>query len=203
MNVCRLIRLAVSMSSFRTAGNRYQSNIDSTAWQQHQSYRMVTYSWHGDERYYATVVDRYYRQAWLPLRLKVQAFGVWIVASAFILFSDLDLVMRCVWLAVLTAFSLAFPYIVKRGIVMKYRSRSTFGAETTFKMTDTEVLITGPGAGHFSWTIYDRAVSFSDGLLLLRKGGIRWLPHEALREGTPAEAVALVQSHLPLRLLAQ
>jgi hypothetical protein len=59
-----------------------------------------------------------------------------------------------------------------------------------------------PGAGRFPWNVYDRAVSFSDGLLLVRKGGIRWLPHEALRGGSPAEALALVQGHLPVRVLA-
>jgi hypothetical protein len=48
-------------------------------------------------------------------------------------------------------------------------SRPTFGAETTFTMTDADVLIGGPGAGRFQWNVYDRAVSFSDGLLLVRK----------------------------------
>jgi hypothetical protein len=68
-------------------------------------------------------------------------------------------------------------------------------------MNATEVQISGHGAGRFPWSVYDRAVSFSDGLLLVRKGGIRWLPHEALKEGSPAEALALVQSRLPVRVL--
>jgi hypothetical protein len=164
--------------------------------------KIVAYAWHSDERYYATVVDRYYRQVSIPLHLGVQAASVWAVTSAIAFFPDIDLVARSVWLAASAVFSLVFPYIVKRAILLKYRLRPTFGAETTFTMNDTDVLIDGPGAGRFPWNVYDRAVSFSDGLLLVRKGGIRWLPHEALKEGTSTEAVALVQSHLPIRVLA-
>ena len=148
-----------------------------------ENQRMVAYAWHSDDGYYATVVNRYYRQVSLPLRLGVQAASVRIITSAVAIFSDIDLVTRCVWLAVSAAFSLAFPYLVKRGILLKYRLRTTFGAETTFKMNATGALIGGPGAGRFPWNVCDRAVSFSDGLLLVRKGGIRWLPHEAIKEG--------------------
>jgi hypothetical protein len=79
-------------------------------------------------------------------------------------------VARC-----LTGFCLAFSYIVKCGIVAGYRLRSTFGAETTFTMTDKGVEITGPGAGRFLWSVYER-VALPDGVTLVRKCGIRWLP---------------------------
>jgi hypothetical protein len=59
-----------------------------------------------------------------------------------------------------------------------------------------------PGASRFPLNVYDRAVSFSDGLLIVRKGGIRWLPLEALKEVSPAEALAFVQPHLQVRVLA-
>lgn len=163
---------------------------------------MVAYAWRSDKRYYFTVVNRYYRQVSLPFHLGVQAVSAWIVTSAVVLGFDIDLVMRCIWLAACVVFGLVFPYLVRGVIVLKFRLRPTFGAETTFKMADTEVLITGPGAGHFPWSVYDRAVSFSDVVLLVSKGGIRWLPHEALREGTPAQALGLVQSHLPVRALS-
>jgi hypothetical protein len=162
---------------------------------------MVTYTWHGDDRYYSTVVDRYYRQAPTLLHLRVQALGFWVVIGAIVLLSEPDIAMRAVWFAILTVFCLIFPYIVKRGIVLKYRLRPTFGAETTFKMTHADVQVTGPGSGHFPWTVYRRAVAFPDGVMLVRRGGIRWLPSDALKEGTYAEAVELVQSHLPLRVL--
>jgi len=162
----------------------------------------ITYVWRGDARYYATVVDRYYRQVPLPLHLGVQATVCWIAGSAYALISHFDLATECGWLAGSAAFGMAFPYLVKGGILLKYRRRPTFGTETTFRMTDIEVLVDGPGAGRYPWTVYDRAVSFTDGLLLVRKGGIRWLPHAALTVGTPTEAVAIVQSRLPTRVLA-
>ena len=69
-------------------------------------------------------------------------------------------------------------------------------------MGDNEVVITGAGAGRFPWTVYNRAVHFSDGILLIRKGGIRWLPDAALTEGTAGDAIAIVRSHLPVRELS-
>jgi hypothetical protein len=159
----------------------------------------IKYAWHSDERYYATVVKNQYRQLPLLLHLRSQAIVIWIVLSAFTLFSDLDLRTKWVFLGFITAFAAVFPYSVKRGIILKYRIRPTFGAETTFKMTDKEVVITGPGAGQFPWTVYNRAVHFSDGILLVRKGGIRWLPDAALTDGTPSDAIAIVRTHLPVR----
>lgn len=162
---------------------------------------MVTYTWHGNDRYYSTVVDRYYRQAPAPLKLWVQALGLWVVFGAIAVSTESDITTRFEWLAALTIFCLIFPYVVKRGIVLKYRLRSTFGGETTFKMTPSEVEVVGPGSGHFAWTVYQRAVAFPDGIMLVRRGGIRWLPNDALREGTQEEAIALAQSRLPLRVL--
>ena len=162
----------------------------------------VGYAWRGDARYYATVVDRYYRQAPLPLHLGVQGTVYGGAAATYALLSNLDLAAKSLWLVAVAACGWAFPHVVKGGIVLKYRLRPTFGAEATFRMTNTEVLVGGPGAGRFTWSVYDRAVSFSDGILLVRKGAIRWLPHAALTEGTPAEAVAVVQAHLPIRAVA-
>jgi hypothetical protein len=162
----------------------------------------IQYAWHSDDRYYATVVKNQYRQLPLLLRLHSQAIIFWIVLSGFTLASDFDSQVKWTFIASITAFACVFPSLVERGIIFKYRLRPTFGAATTFKMGDNEVVITGPGAGRFPWSVYDRAVHFSDGILLVRKGGIRWLPNAALIEGTPSEAIAIVRSHLPVRELA-
>jgi hypothetical protein len=162
----------------------------------------IQYAWHSDDRYYATVVKNQYRQLPLPLRLRSQAIIIWTFLSGLTLSSDLDFRTKWIFLGVITAFACVFPSLVKRGIVLKYRLRPTFGAETTFRMSDNEVVINGPGAGRFPWTVYDRAVHFSDGILLVRKGGIRWLPDAALTEGTPGDAIAIVRTHLPVRELS-
>jgi hypothetical protein len=162
----------------------------------------IQYSWHSDDRYYSTVVDHQYQQLPSLLHLRSQAIIIWIVLSGLTLSSDLDFRTKCVFLGFITAFACVFPLLVKRGIMLKYRVRPTFGAETTFRMIDNEVVITGPGAGQFPWTVYDRAVHFPDGILLVRKGGIRWLPDAALTEGTAADAIAMVRTHLPVRDLS-
>jgi hypothetical protein len=162
----------------------------------------IQYAWNSDDRYYATVVKNQYRQMPLLLRLRSQAIVMWIVLSGFTLFLDLESRTKWVFLGFIAAFAYFFPPLVKRGIMLKYRLRPTFGAKTTFRMTDSEVVITGPGAGRFPWTVYDRAVHFSDGILLVRRAGIRWLPDAAVTEGTPADAIAVVRAHLPLRDLS-
>ncbi len=158
--------------------------------------------WHSDDQYYATVVKNQYRQLPLLLRLRSQAIIIWTLLSVPTLSSDMDLQTKLIFFGVITAFACVFPSVVKRGIILKYRLRPTFGARTTFSMDDNEVVITGPGAGRFPWTIYERAVHFSDGILLARKGGIRWLPDAALTEGTPGDAIAIVRTHLPVRELS-
>jgi hypothetical protein len=159
----------------------------------------IQYAWNSDDRYYATVVKNQYRQLPLLLRLRSQSIVMWIVLSGFTLSSDLDFRAKWVFLGIITAFACAFPTLVKHGIILKYRLRPTFGAKTTFTITDNEVVITGTGAGRFPWTVYDRAVHSSDGILLVRKGGIRWLPDAALTEGTPGDAIKIVRAHLPVR----
>jgi hypothetical protein len=166
---------------------------------------LITYAWHGDDHYYATVVDRVYQQRPWPPHLRTQAIFLWITMAplTFLPYAGLipgvAVIFRCVWVAAVTAFCVSFPHLIKRLIVGQYRTRTTFGSKTVFKMDESEVQIVGVGAGHYPWSIYRRAVSYSDGLLLIRPGAARWLPHEASQEGTAAAAVALVQSHLPLR----
>jgi hypothetical protein len=161
----------------------------------------IQYAWHGDDNYYATVVKNQYRQLPLPLRLHSQAIILWIVLSGFTVASDFSGATKWTFLAFISAFACVFPSLVKYGIILKYRLRPSFGAETTFNMGKDEVVITGPGAGRFPWTVYQRAVYFSDGILLVRRGGIRWLPNAALIEGTPGDAIAIVRTHLPVREL--
>jgi hypothetical protein len=114
----------------------------------------IQYAWHSDDRYYATVVKNQYRQLPLLLGLRSQAIIMWTFLSGFTLSSDLDFRTKWVFLLVITALACVFPYLVKRGIILKYRLRPRFGAETTFRMGDNEVVITGPGAGRFPYRLW-------------------------------------------------
>jgi hypothetical protein len=160
----------------------------------------IRYGWLGDGQYYSTAVDRYYAQAPVLLRLRSQAIVIWIIITApLLLIDDLDHKAKGIWLALATAFAFTFAPLVKWGIRLKYRLRPSFGSETTFVMNVNEVVITGVGAGHFPWTVYQRAVRFSDGILLVRPRAIRWLPDTALIEGTASDALEIVRQKMPLR----
>jgi hypothetical protein len=47
---------------------------------------------------------------------------------------------------------------------------------------------------NLGWAAFTRVARFPDGILLLRGRVIRWLPDSALRDTTPGEALAFVQS---------
>jgi hypothetical protein len=163
----------------------------------------IRYEWHGDERYNATVIDRYYAQVPFLLRLRSQATVIWIVFTGPLLFiEDVNLEAKGIWLVFATALAFAFAPFVRRGILLKYRLRPSFGSQTSFVMNANEVVLTGVGSGHFPWTVYKRAVRFSDGILLARPGAIRWLPDTALAEGTASEALEIVREKMPLRDLS-
>jgi hypothetical protein len=163
----------------------------------------IRYEWHSDQRYYSTVVDRYYTQVPLFFRLRSQAIVIWIILTGpLLLIEDLDLRAKEIWVTLVTAFALAFTLLIRWGITLKYRLRRSFGSETTFTMNANEVVVTGVGAGHFPWTVYRRAVRFSDGILLIRAGAIRWLPDTALTEGTASDALEIVRQKMPLRDLS-
>lgn len=163
----------------------------------------IRYAWHGDRRYYLTVVDRYYTQVPLFFQLRSQAIVIWIILTGpVLLIEDLELQAKAIWLTLTTAFAFAFTRVIRWGITLKYRLRRSFGSETTFTMDANEVVVTGVGAGHFPWTVYRRAVRFSDGILLTRAGAIRWLPDIALTEGTASDALEIVRQKMPLRDLS-
>jgi hypothetical protein len=94
------------------------------------------------------------------------------------------------------------PQLSDGGIVLKYRLRPSFDSETTFALDANEVVVTGLGSGHFPWTVYRRAIRFSDGILLTRPGAIRWLPDAAITQGTAAEALTIIHKKMPLRDLS-
>jgi hypothetical protein len=164
----------------------------------------VAYVWTFDDRYYRMVVDRYYRQLPWPLHFEVLATVLWIIDAVplLFLFPDLALITRCALLAAAAAvYFWGFPELVRRAIILREWRPSTYGAETVCRMMESGLLIERPGAGQVPWTVYRRAVLFPDGILLVRKGAIRWLPNTALKEGTPSEAAAMVRLRLPVRVI--
>ena len=165
----------------------------------------IDYKWRYDARYYAAVVDRYYRQLPFVLHLPSQFTLLWLLGVLLFSWVTGESIKEFAGWALLIG-AVAIPPLVvltKLGIRLKYRlrARSGFGTETSYSMAETGVTITGTGQGTFAWSVYSRAIRFSDGLLLMRKGAVRWLPDAALESGSVVEATALVRSRLPMRLI--
>jgi hypothetical protein len=96
----------------------------------------------------------------------------------------------------------AFVLLTKKAIILKYRFRPSFGSEARYSMSETGVTIHATSLqGNYPWSGYSRAVRFSDGMLLLQKEGMRWLPDAALLSGTGDDVLALVRAHLSTRLI--
>lgn len=163
----------------------------------------IRYKWRADEKFYSTVVDRYYAQVALPFRLRSQAILAWIALNfPLLLIEDVDLQSKIIWFVAVTVFAIVFEPLIRWAIIFKYRLRPSFGSESTFSMNETGVTLTGAGAGIYPWTVYRRAVRFSDGILLTRPGALRWLPDSALTAGTAGEAEAFIRRKMPLRVLS-
>ncbi len=165
----------------------------------------IEYKWQYDVSYYAAVVNRYYRQLPFLLHLPSQFTFLWLLGVILYAWATGETPKEFAGWAVLIG-AIGIPagvVLTKLGIRLKYRlrRRSGFGSETSYSMAETGITITGTGQGNFAWSVYSRAVRFPDGVLLVRKGAVRWLPDAALKSGTVDEAMALVSSKLPTRTI--
>ena len=156
-----------------------------------------------DSTYCRQMIGRYYRQRPFIVRPLAQ----------FIVLAVLSLLA---WLAVLgphgswampvilaLCLCVAGPVLVKMGVLLRMRSRANFG--TAFEVTVSDSGISASGAqtsGRWEWPAYPEAVRFPDGLLLLRRGVIRWLPDSGVVQGSPAEATEIVSAKCKLRHVA-
>ena len=165
----------------------------------------IEYKWRYDVSYYATVVDRYYQQLPFLLHLPSQFTLLWLLGIIAFLWVTGEALKEFAWWALLIG-AIGIPagvVLTKLCIRLKYRlrRRSGFGSETSYSMAETGITITGTGQGTFPWSVYSRSVRFPDGVLLVRKGAVRWLPDAALKSGTVEEAMTLVGSQLPTRTI--
>jgi hypothetical protein len=164
----------------------------------------VHYQWTYNVMYYSTLVDRYYKQLPLIRRLAIQYTIMWLVGIVLFSFAigtpNLEFAG---WALLVGAFGVpGLVFLTKQGIILKYRLRPSFGTDADYIASETGFTIHQKSLnGAYPWTTYSRAVRFSDGILLLKAGAIRWLPDSALKRGTVDESMAIIRSHLPIRLL--
>lgn len=169
------------------------------------------YHWNYSPAYYSTLVDRYYKQLPYILHLPVQYALLWLVGTTvlFVNTSNPSLVFAGQALLIGALGIPALVFLTKRGIVLKYRLRSIvrgtdYGVDADYFASEAGITIRQKLLNSsYPWTTYSRAVRFSDGILLLKPGAIRWLPDYALQRGTVDEAMVLVRSRLPTRLMSK
>ncbi len=103
----------------------------------------INYKWRYDTKYYAAVVDRYYRQLPFILHLPSQFTILWILGIlAFSWITGETLREFGGWALLIGAVAIpSFVLLTKLGIRLKYRLRAGFGTETSFSMADTGALI--------------------------------------------------------------
>lgn len=165
---------------------------------------MLVYKFRADAAYYRTTINRYYRQRRFLLRLPVQYGFISLTALGIFLWNTRSPSRTVLAIAVVAAVLLmgAMVALTKIGVLYRFKRRADFGAETTVTVSKDGLASSGHRAqGKWGWQAYPRSVRYRDGILLLRRGVVRWLPDAALQEGTPAEATELVKSKTTLKNL--
>jgi hypothetical protein len=165
----------------------------------------IVYKFPADAVYYRTTMDRYYRQRPLPLRLASQYGILSLVAFSLFLAAQDALSPAVVLAAGITAIALTLGMVAltKWGILQRFKGRAEFGTEATVTVSENGLSATGLHIqGKWDWAAYPSAVRYSDGILLLRAGVIRWLPDASIRVGSAESATALIGSKSELRSIA-
>jgi hypothetical protein len=163
---------------------------------------ILVYKFRADATYYRTTINRYYGQRRFLLRLPVQYGFVSLAALGIFLWNMRSLSRAGVGIAIVVAvlMTVGMVALTKIGILYRFKRRADFGAETTVTVSKDGIASSGHRAqGKWGWQAYPRSVRYPDGILLLRRGVVRWLPDAALQEGTPADATELVKSKTALR----
>jgi hypothetical protein len=165
----------------------------------------ISYRHRTDIAFYRTLIDRYYRQRPFLLWLPVQFGIVGLIAAAFIFGLSSGRIFSTLFIAVAAGLLICFGgvYLTKMGILLRFKSRADFGKEATVVLSDGGIASHGDHVeGKWAWAAYPRAVRFPDGILLLRRGVIRWLPDKDIQSGDAKDATELVACKSTMRSVA-
>jgi hypothetical protein len=164
---------------------------------------ILVYKFRTDAVYYRTIIDRYYGQRPFLFRLPVQYGVVSLAIVGFSLWMKGSYSRTAIGVAVIVAVVLTAGMVAltKIGVLYRFKRRADFGAEAVVTVSEDGIASSGRHSqGSWGWQAYPRSVRYPDGILLLRRGVIRWLPDAALQNGTAEDATALVKSKTVLKL---
>ena len=159
----------------------------------------VVYEFTADLDFFRTAFARYAQQR--PHRLRnIAVLGVsalvlacaWIYArasnAAWVLIPQMALICGI-------AGGIAGFAIAKIMLPIRLKRSPNYGAKITATLNEDGLTAVEPQAqANLKWAAFTRVVRFPDGLLFVRGRVIRWLPDSALRDATPADALAFVRS---------
>jgi hypothetical protein len=105
---------------------------------------------------------------------------------------------------VIFVLTVAFGVIAtKIGLLLRFKWNLEFGSSVNVVLTDNGLNVTGRDVqSAFKWAEYPQSVRFYDGILLKKRGAIRWLPDAGIRSGTPNEVTKLVAAKTSIRHIA-
>lgn len=165
----------------------------------------IIYRTQVDAAFYRALITRYYRQLpfvlWLPVQFG--SLGLVVAVLGFWLVSDHALGAIWIWVVVGILVSIGGVILTRRGIVSRFKRKADFGTESTVILSEKGIMAHGNQVeGKWTWAAYPRAVRFSDGILLLRRGVIRWLPDADIQEGDISSATDLVATKTAMRYVS-
>jgi hypothetical protein len=164
----------------------------------------IRYHWHYDADYYSMVMKRYYGQLPRMRQPATQYTLLWLAGLLCfaVAFRPSPLKLLVGGILVGAVAIPAMTALTKIGIKFRYLMRPSFKTEADLFLSSGGITISQKSLnGTYPWTTYAGAVRFHDGIMLLKRGGIRWLPDAALVSGTSEDAMQLVRTHLAVRII--
>jgi hypothetical protein len=159
-----------------------------------------------DKPYFRTMIARYYQQRPLLLRPAWQfalAGAVLIVALPFVPFEG-DRVGFFLGMAFLYGlFAVAGLAVIRVFVFQKFKYTSYFGKDSSCALRDEGLRVSGPSREHLTeWSNFRSAVRYPDGIMLLRRGVIWWLPDAALQGASPEDVSRFLGTKTAVRNVA-
>lgn len=162
----------------------------------------ITYRIRAEAAYYKTTIDRYDQQRPRYLRYSTQ-YGIAGLILAIIWASMTPpLTEQVIFqsLAIAAIVAIGSVFITKLGILWRFKRRTDFMQEHEVVVSEDGISAVAPHVkSSWTWPAYPYSVRFRDGILLMRKGAIRWLPDTAIMDGDASSATTLVASKTTLR----
>ena len=165
---------------------------------------MITYRIRPDEAFYKTTIDRYDQQRPRYLRYATQYLLAGLILATIWVTMTRPLTEQVIFqsLAIAVATAIGGVFVTKLGILWRFKRRFDFGQEFDTVISDEGIKATGAHVqSTWTWPAYPCSVRFRDGILLMKKGAIRWMPDAAIISGDADSATALVSANTAMRRL--